>query len=351
MNRKSEHVSADLRRRVGAGERRRSTRRTFLLAGIAWLTLTMPHIACGQQQPKVWRIGILHSNTRATASYVTDAFTQGLRQLGYTDGKNIVIEYRFAEGNQDRLPALAADLVQQKVDVIFASNGASVQAAKRVAGTIPIVFASVGDPVGSGFAATLARPGGNITGTTIISSDLSAKRLQLLKEAFPRISRVAVFTSTESPGNDPQVAEVHRASKALGMEILSTQLGRREEFKQELALLRKWRADSIYVTESPTNSFNRKLLAEFAADARLPAVFGEKGYAEAGGLMSYGANYAVLYRRAATYVDKILKGAKPGDLPIEQPTKFELVINMKTAKALGVTIPQSVMLQTDRVIE
>jgi putative ABC transport system substrate-binding protein len=210
----------------------------------------------------------------------------------------------------------------------------------------------VADPVVSGFVASLARPAGNITGLTIIAAEVSAKRLQLLKDAIPRISRVAIFASSGMRAlNALQVAEAQRAAKALGMESMSTQLERREDFKQQLALLRKWRADSIYITESPVNAFNRKLLAEFAAEARLPAVGGETGYAEAGALMSYGANYLVLSRRAATYVDKIFKGAKPGDLPVEQPTTFELAINMKTAKALGIKISQSILGRADKVIE
>jgi putative ABC transport system substrate-binding protein len=324
-------------------------KRRKLLVALGAGALTAPLASFAQQQGKVWRVGILRTGSPPDPQ--VEAFKEGLRDLGYVEGKNISIELRYADGDLTRLRALAADLVERKAEVIFAPNSATVPAAKQATSTIPIVFAVVGDPVDSGFVSSLARPARNITGLTIMAPEVSAKRLQLLKEALPRISRVAIFTSTGIGGNAPQAAEVHRASKALGMEILSTQLGRREEFKQELALLRKWRADSIYVTESPTNFLNRKLLAEFAAEARLPAVFGEKGYAEAGGLMSYGANYVALYRRAATYVDKILKGANPGDLPVEQPTIFELVINIKTAKALGIKIPQSILVRADQLIE
>ena len=324
-------------------------RRKLLIAlGAGALAASLASFA--QQQQKVYRVGILGTGTAASFSSYYEAFSQGLGELGYVEGKNISIERRFADGNPDRLPALAAELVQQKVDVIFASNTSSVQAARQVTGTIPIVFAVVGNPIGAGFVASLARPGGNITGASGIQWELSAKRLQILKEAFPNVSRVAVVVSSE-PVVATQFAEVQRAAKILGMEVMSIEVRRRDDFEQGFTLLRKWRADSIYVAESPTNAFNSKLLAEFAAKIRLPAAYASKQYVEAGGLMSYGANYEALYRRAATYVDKILKGAKPADLPVELPTKFELVINMKTAKALGIKIPDAIRLRADEVIE
>ena len=325
-------------------------RRLLCVLGAGALTSTLTSHA--QPQNKIWRVGILR--TGSPPDYAVEAITEGLRELGYVEGKNISTELRFAHGDMARLPALAAELVQLKVDVIFAPNTPAVEAAKQVTGTIPILFCVVGEPVGSGFVSSLARPGGNMTSLTIMAPEAGAKRLQLLKDTSPRSSRVAMFrqlASIETASNALQVEELQRAAKVLGMELLPTQLGRREEFKQELELLRKWRADSIYITEHPTNWNNRKLLVEFAAAARLPAVYPSKEYTEAGGLMSYGPNYAVLCRRTATYADKILKGAKPGDLPVEQPTIFDLVINMNTVKALGITMPQSVLLQATRVIE
>ena len=352
VNRKSGYGNAGLHRRVGAGTPCRSTRRAFLLAAAAWPVLAVPLASFAQQQ-KVYRVGMLSTASTTTAGHMFDAFIQGLRELGYVEGKNILIERRFAEGNVDRLPALAAELVQQKVDVIFASNTPTTKAAKQMTGTIPIVFVNVTDPVGSGFVASFARPASNITGISNFNIELSAKRLQLLKEAFPKISRVAVFASSDSreSATFAQVAEAERAAKALRIEVLLTDLQRRDDLERELALVRKWRADSLYFVDAPKNFFNRKLLVEFASKTRLAAVCPAKEYVEAGGLMSYGASFEAQYRRAATFVDKILKGAKPGDIPVEQPTKFELVINMKTAKALGIKFPNSILVRADNVIE
>ena len=275
---------------------------------------------------------------------------QELRRLGYIEGQNVSIVSRFAEGNLEHLPAFAAELVAQKVDVVFSASTPGVQAARLATASIPIVFAVVSDPVGSGFVASLARPGGNITGTSNISRELSAKRLQILKEIAPKTSRVAVLTADE-----PQVAlmleQVQQAAKFLGMNVLTTQVLSRNDFESVHKQLRTWRADSIDVFDSSKNLFNRKLLAEFAAQARLPAIYAQSQYVDAGGLMSYGPNYEALYRRAAQYVDKILKGARPADLPVEQPTKFEMVINLKTAQALGLAIPQALLLSADKVIE
>ena len=309
-----------------------------------------PLVSFAQPQQKVYRVGTLSTSSAASSGHLFDAFAQGLRDLGYVEGKNIVIERRFAEGNIDRLPALAAELVQLKVDVILAGNTPSVQAARQVAGTLPIVFASPADPVGSGFVATLARPGGNITGASVLSPELSAKRLEILKEAFPKISRIAVF-GTDEPSVALQFPQIKRAAKVLRVEVLSVELQRREDFEQTAALLRKWRADSMYVIETPLNFYHRKLTAELASRLRLPAVVPGLEYVEAGGLMSYGVSYVAQNRRAATFVDKILKGAKPADLPVEQPTTFELAINMKTAKALGVKFPNSILVRATKVIE
>ena len=326
-------------------------RRQIITAlGAGLLANALPALAqqAAKATEKMWRVGILANLDPADP--LISAFTEGLRDLGYVEGRNLVIVRRVERGGD--LDALAAEVVREKPDVIFAPNTVVARAAKKVAGTIPIVFAVAGDPVGVGFAASLARPGGNMTGTTNINSELSAKRLQLLKEAAPNIRRVAILDPKDtSPTTQQQIAEAERAAKILGIEVFSTNVGRREDFAPVAAQLRKWRADALYVTSNPTNTNNRQLLADFAANVRLPAMYGFRGYVEAGGFMSYGPNEAGLYRRAAYYVDRIFKGAKPADLPVEQPTKFELFINGKTAKALGLKIPQSLLITAEKVIE
>jgi ABC-type uncharacterized transport system substrate-binding protein len=304
-----------------------------------------------QPQSNVHRIGMLLAGTPATTKEIIEAFTQGLRELGYVEGKNIVIDKRFADGNVDRLPALAVDLTQQKVEVILAAGTAAAKAAKRATTTVPVVMANSVDPVGNGFVDSLARPGGNMTGISNMGQEVSAKRMELLKEVSPKISRIAVAVSPSDPTHAPQFAEIQRAAKVLGLKIVAIQLRSRDDFEHASALVRKARADAMVCIESSENFANRKLVAEFAAKLRLPAIYGTKGYAEAGGLISYGSNYEINYHRAATYVDKILRGAKPSDLPVEQPTKFELIINAKTAKALGIKIPNSILVRADKVIE
>lgn len=327
-------------------------KRRKLVIALGAGALTAPFASFAQQKGKVWHVGILASGSSASAGHLYDAFTQGLRELGYVEGKNISIERRFAEGNVDRLPALAAELVQAKVDVIFAPNSVAVQAAKRVAGAIPIVFASVDDPVASDFVVSLARPGRNITGLSNIQHELSAKRLQLLKETFPKISRVAVFISPSEPISAVQFAEVRRAAQVLGMEILSIEVRNRDDFDQALAQLRKGHADSMFSLDTGINFHNRRLLVELAARGRLPAIFPAGDFVESGGLLSYATiSGEAQFRRAASYVDKILRGAKPADLPVQQPTKFELVINMKTAKALGIKFPNAILVRATKVIE
>jgi putative ABC transport system substrate-binding protein len=313
--------------------------------------LAAPFSSWAQPQQRVYRIGILRSDTAASANQQVEVFTQALRELGYVERKNVLIERRFAEGILERLPALAADLVQQKVDLIVVNNTPPALAAKQATDTIPIVFTVVADPIGNGLAASFARPGGNITGTTNISIELTEKRLQLLKEAFPKVSRVAVVNSSQPNSSGFQFAEVQRAAKALNMDVLSIELLRQDDFERQFTSLRKWRADSMYPLDNPINFNLRNLLVEFAARYRLPVIFGSKPYAEAGGLMSYGADLTANYRRAAIYVDKILKGAKPADLPVEAPTKFEFVINLKTAKQIGLTIPPNVLVRADKVIK
>ena len=322
------------------------TRRRAVIA-LGAGAFTAPLAAFAQQQ-KVYHIGILTPGSPLNTS--RSVFMDALRELGYVEGKHVVFEHRFAEGKLERLPALAAELVQKPLDVIYSSGTPSTLAAMKATSVIPIVFSTVGDPVGSGIVSSLARPSGNVTGTSVLAAELTAKRLQLFKEAFPKISRLAVLVASE-PQVAAQFAEVQRAAMILGIGIVSIEVRRREDFNQVIAQLRKWRADSIYVTANNQNYLNRKLLADFAMEMRLPSTVPVREFTEAGGLMSYGPSYEASYRRAAIYIDKILKGAKPADLPVEQPTTFEFVINMKTAKSLGLKFPNVVMLRADKVIE
>ena len=335
-----------------AGELRhhqcRGTRRRLLLALIS-AYLPVPAISIGQDKMGLPRIGILHTGTVTEPS--TAFFMQELRKLGYVEGKNIIIELGLSAGSLARLPVLAAELVSRNVDIIYASNTPAVRAAKQATSTIPIVFAAVGEPVKSGFVTSLGRPGGNITGLANANPDLSAKRLQLLKEAFPGVSRVAVLITYEAnPAG--ALAEIDRAAKALQVQVVtSAEIKRSADFEGVAARLYEAKADALYVAVSPLNFLNRKLLAQFAEQVRLPAIFPTREFAEAGALMSYGAKYEALYRRAAVYVDKILKGAKPADLPVELPTEFELVLNAKTAGKLGFAIPEGLLLRAAKVIE
>jgi putative ABC transport system substrate-binding protein len=267
------------------------------------------------------------------------------------EGQNIVIERRFADGKLDRLPALAAELVNFKVDVIFAPPTTAALAAKKATSAIPIVFALVGDPVGTGFVASLARPGWNMTGLSTINVELGAKRLELLKEAFPTVSRVAVLLNPTDPSNVLQLKETQRAAQALGMQLLPIEAQRPEDFDPAFLAMTTGRADALLVMENPINFTHRKLIVDLSNKSRRPAMHALTELVDAGGLMSYSVSYPDQFRRAATYVDKILKGAKPADLPVEQPTKFELVINLKTAKALGLTIPPSLLFRADQVIQ
>jgi putative ABC transport system substrate-binding protein len=277
------------------------------------------------------------------------ALEQGLATLGYVEGKNIVIERRFADGKLDQVPVLAADLVGRDLDIIVSANTATTIALRRTTTRIPVVFILVSDPVGAGFVESLAHPGGNLTGTTQSAPELTAKRLQILKDAFPAISRTAVFTSQDSVVA-VQFPGVERAAKTLHIELLPVQIPSREDFGSVLAAIRKWRADSVYCLELPFTFSNRTMFAEFAAQTRLPAIYAVREYAQAGGLMSYGVSYPALYFRAASYVDKILKGAKPSELPVELPTKFELIINMTTAKTLGIRLPTNLVTRADELI-
>lgn len=321
-------------------------RRDFVLA-IAALGLT-PTSAKSQRSQKIFRIGILHSDSAEGARRRVVAFTRELQIPGYVEGKNIAIERRFADGNRERLPALASTLIAQKVDIIFSPNYLTTVAAKAATATIPIVFSSVGDPVGMGFIASLSHPGGNITGISNIAPELSAKRLEILKEAIPKISRVAYFMSDRT---GEEWMALQPAAKKLGIELLSTNLASQDQGESRSALLRNWRANAILVAAGPTNAVNRKLIIDFAMALRIPTIGLTEEFTGAGGLISYGTSFEDLYRRAAALVDKILKGAKPADLPVERPTRFDLVINIKSAKELGIRIPQTMLVRTNRVLE
>jgi putative ABC transport system substrate-binding protein len=278
------------------------------------------------------------------------AFQQGLQDAGYVDGRDVVIEWRSADGDYARLPALAADLVQRKVDIIFADTTLATRAVKDATSSIPTVFALPGDPVGSGLVASLAHPGGNITGLSTMLVDLAAKQLQLLKEAIPRLTRVAVLWNPDQLWHPRAIEELKAAAPSLSIQLSFVGARTPADFGPAFSAIRRTNAKALYLPDAPLFFAHRTPLLELASKARLPSIHSERNWVEEGALMSYGANYPDQFRRAAAYVDKILKGAKPGDLPIEQPTKFELVVNMKTAKALGIKIPESIMLQADEVI-
>jgi putative ABC transport system substrate-binding protein len=303
-----------------------------------------------QPTSKTFRIGTLSPVSAAAGRQFEDAFIEGLREVGYIEGKNVVIERRYADGQMDRLPTLAAELIELKLDVLFAPATAAIRAAKQISSTTPMVFAVVPDPVGDGLVTSLGRPGGNVTGLSMISGELSAKRLELLSEVIPKVSRVALLHSG-SAGATYQVVEAERAAKLLGKTLLLHEVKRPEDLLRAFTDMRAQHATALVVTENPMLFGIRIQVAELAVRNNFPTIFGTGAYVDAGGLMSYGASYTDLVRRAAFYVDKILKGAKPADLPVEQPTKFELVINLKIAKALGIKIPQSILLRADRVIE
>jgi putative ABC transport system substrate-binding protein len=319
------------------------------LVGLGAMILSAPVVAA-QSPVKAARIGVLAGVTASTHAVREEAFRQGLKELGYVEGRNIMIEYRYAEGRPERLPALAAELVRLKVDLILTTGDQGVRAAKQASQTIPIVVALTGDLVGPGYVASLARPGGNITGLTSFS-ELSAKRLELLKTAFPKVSRVAILWNPNNAANVAGFKESEVAARALKIQLLPVDVRRADDFEGAFPAALRARADALIAVGDAVLLTHRARIADFAAKNRLPAMYANQDYMDAGGLMFYGPNVADMFRRAATYVDKILKGAKPGDLPVEQPTKFEFVINLKTAKALGLTIPQPILFRADRVIE
>ena len=306
--------------------------------------------AQAQQPAKVPRIGYLGLGAPTNPGRA-DAFRQGLRELGYGEGKNIVIEYRYADGKLDRLSELAAELVRLKVDVIVTSGATNTRAAKEATTTIPIVFSQDPDPIGNGLVTSLARPGGNITGLSSLVADLSGKRLELLKEVLPKLSRVAVFGNSANAGNGTQLRETERAAGVLGIQLQYLNLLTTKDIETAFREANKERAEAVFVLRGPVLGPEGTLIAQHAVKSRLPATYPQSGTVEAGGLMSYGVNQNDLERRAATYVDKILKGAKPADLPVEQPKKFEFIVNLKAAKQIGLTIPPNVLVRADRVIK
>jgi ABC-type uncharacterized transport system substrate-binding protein len=321
---------------------------------IAVLMLAIAVMADAQQPKKVPRIGYLSPLDAATDSFRTKAFRQALGERGYIEGQNIAIEYRYAEAKVDRFPELAAELVGLKVDIILITGGElPIRAAKNVTKTIPIVMMGLtADPVELGFVESLARPGGNVTGLTTLSRELGGKRLELLKEAVPKLARVAVLYDPAIPPSVLEVKEVlPGAARALGLAVQPWEVRAVEGFEKVFDALNKQRPDGLYVPGGGPLMVNRKRIAGLALKSRLPSMYFQGEYVDAGGLMSYGADLADTYRRVATYVDKILKGAKPADLPVERPTKFELVINLKTAKQIGLTIPQSMLYRADKVIK
>jgi len=318
---------------------------------VALGVLAAPLPAAAQPPAKVPRIGFLGSGSPSTYGPLIVAFRQGLRDLGYVEGQNVVIELRWAEERSERLPDLAAELVRLKVDVILTHAGPNALVAKQATTTIPIVVAFAADLVGSGLVASLARPGGNVTGLNLLSPELGGKRLQLLKEAVPGLSRVAVLWNPALPAVVAIMRETEAAARTLGVQLQSLEVRGPDDFESAFAAATRGRARALITVEQPLAFIHRARIVDFAAKSRLPAIYPFKEFVDTGGLMSYGAHAADLWRRAATYVDKILKGAKPADLPVEQPTRFELVINMKTAKALGLTIPQSILIRADQVIQ
>ena len=304
-----------------------------------------------QQPKKIPRIGFASSNSVADMSTRTEAFRLGLHEFGYVEGKNIVTEYRYAEGKLDRLSELIDDLVRLKMDIIVSGGPVATRRAKNATSTIPIVMAFDEDPVRNGFIISLAHPGGNITGLSALAPEMSAKQLELLKEIIPNLIRVAVLWNSSQPGNAQSLREVELAAGSYRLKLQTLDIRDSTDIETAFREATRGRAEAVLAFGSPVLFSQRKQLAEMALKSRLPAIYGQSDYMEVGGLMFYGASITDLYRRAAPYVDKILKGAKPSDLPVEQPKKFELVINLKTAKQIGLTIPPNVLARADRVIK
>jgi putative tryptophan/tyrosine transport system substrate-binding protein len=324
-------------------------RRREFIAGLAGAA-AMP-LAARAQPKQSAVIGFLGANTAAAVQrHATAALVQRLQELGWIEGRNLVIEYRWADGRNDRSPGLVAELIARKVDVIVTHAPPNVVAAKNATSDVPIVFAAVGDPVTIGVVASLARPGGNATGLSLQAADLAGKRLEMLREIVPDMRRLAILGNAGSPNNVMERGEIEQAARSFNLELIVPDIKTVQELAPAMQAF-KDRADALFVQTDPLTNTNRAEIISLALDARLPTSFGAREYAEAGGLMSYGPSFTDLFRRAGDFIDKILRGAKPGDLPVEQPTKFDLVINLKTAKALGLTIPPTLLARADEVIE
>ena len=313
--------------------------------------LAVAVIAEAQQLEKIPRIGYLGGTSYSVNSARVEAFRQGLRELGYVEGKNIAIEWRYAEGKLDRLPTLAAELVRLKVDVIVSAGPPPTRSAKQATVTIPIVMGFDDDPVGNGFAASLARPGGNITGLATLFPELSGKQVELLKEIVPKLSRVAVLGNASQPGHPQALREINLAADGFGVQVQYLEVRGPKEIESAFRDASKEYANAVLVLGTPVLTSQRRQVADLAVKSRLPAIYRNLEFVEDGGLVFYGPSFTDLFRRAATYVDKILKGAKPADLPVEQPTKFEFIINLKAAKQIGLTIPPNVLARADKVIK
>jgi putative ABC transport system substrate-binding protein len=325
--------------------KRREFTTLFGGAAVAW-----PLAARAQQAGKLPTIGFLGQSTRSAASEWVAAFVQRLRELGWMEGRTITIEYRWSEGRAERFAQIAAEFVRLKVDVILTSGTPEVLAAKQATSVIPIVFATAGDPVGNGLIASLARPGGNVTGMSLQSNDTAGKRLELLREVVPSLRRLAILANVGNPFSVLELGEAQAAARTLGLEVDTLEIRRPEDIAPAFEAL-KGRAQALYVCTDGLVNANRIRINTLALSVRLPTMHGYRDYVEAGGLMSYGANLPDLFRRSADYVDKILRGAKPGDIPVEQPTKFDLVVNLTTAKALGLDVPPTLLARADEVIE
>ena len=324
---------------------------TTVIAGALCVILVPLSFAAHAQQPKkVPRVGYLGANPRSTSSARIEAFRQGLRELGYVEGKNIIIEWRFAEANPDRLRTFAAELVRLPVEIIVTAGPASNRVAKQATATIPIVLGFDDDPVGSGYASSLARPGGNVTGLSTLAPEITGKQLELLREVVPKLSRLAVFGNATQLGNPQALREVTIAADAVSVQLQYLEVRTAKDIETAFEAADKEHADGMLLLGSPLILSQRRQIADLAAKGRLPTMSGRPEYVEDGGLLFYGANYIDLFRRAATYVDRILKGAKAADLPVEQPKKFELIVNLKAAKQIGLTIPPSVLARANKII-
>jgi putative ABC transport system substrate-binding protein len=326
-----------------------TTRRKLLIA-LGACTLIAP-LASRAQQQKVYRIGFLGNSTATLEANLVGPFREGLRDLGYVEGRNMVIEYRWAEGKYERFPELIAELVARKVEVIVTAGTPAALAVQRATATIPLVMVAVGDPVGTGLVASLARPGGNSTGLTSIAPDLEGKRLELLRDVVPKLARVSFLVNPDNAFHVGSEKQARAAAQVLHVDVQFIGVRADADFDHAFDAIARERPDAFIVLADRVFLHSRGRIVDFAARNRLPAVYPYRELVEAGGLISFGPNYADMHRRAATYVDKILKGAKPGDLPVEQPTKFELIINLKSAKVLGLVIPQSLLVRADEVIQ